>query len=296
MSAPEFSIVMPTFNRPAQLRSCLDAMTCLDLGRHLFEVIVVDDHSRESQQSVTAEFEDRLNLIFFRQTVNRGPAAARNCGAGLASGRYLCFIDDDCMPHPDWLTAFRHQFHNNDNVMLGGHTVNVLTENAFSSASQLLVDYLYEKLTSESGAPAFFTSNNIALPLQLFRKVGGFDAEFPRAAAEDREFCHRFTELGYVLVHTPAALVDHAHKMNFRNYLRQHFFYGAGALQFRHLMQKNNQRSPPIESLGFYTGMLVYPYSKLAVFKATKCAVLLLLSQVANAAGFFWQASRRSRS
>lgn len=294
LTAPEFSIVIPTFNRPGPLRCCLDAITRLDLSPDLFEVIVVDDHSPASQQSVTAAFDDRLNLIFFRQAVNRGPAAARNHGASLASGRYVCFIDDDCMPQQDWLTVFRHQFQNNDNVMLGGHTVNVLTENAFSSASQMLVDYLYENLTSTTGAPTFFTSNNMSLPLKLFQAVGGFDSEFPRAAAEDREFGHRFSELGYDLVYTPEALVDHAHKLSFRNYLRQHFFYGAGALQFRKLMQKNNQRSPPIESLGFYTGMLTYPYSKLAVLKATKCAALLVLSQIANTAGFFWQASRRS--
>ena len=293
-SVLEFSIVIPTFNRPGPLRCCLDAIARLDMNQDHLEVIVVDDQSPESQQSVTAEFDDRLNLIFSRQGVNQGPAAARNHGAGLASGRYVCFIDDDCMPHQDWLTVFRHQFQKNDNVMLGGHTVNVLTENAFSSASQLLVDYLYENLTNASGVPSFFTSNNMSLPLKLFRAVGGFDSEFPRAAAEDREFCHRFSELGYDLVYAPEALVDHAHKLSFRNYLRQHFFYGAGALQFRSLMQMNNQRSPPIESLSFYTGMLIYPFSKLAVLKATKGAALLLLSQVANTAGFFWQASRRS--
>lgn len=294
MTAPEFSIVIPTFNRPGPLRDCLAAIAGLAMGRDTFEVIVVDDHSLNSQQSVVTEFEDRVNLIFHRQQVNQGPAAARNRGAELAGGKYLCFTDDDCMPHENWLTVFRQQFEGDRKVMLGGHTVNVLADNAYSQASQVLVDYLYENLVTADGVPTFFTSNNICLPTQLFFETGGFDTGFPRAAAEDREFGHRFRELGYELVYTPAALVRHAHQLGFRSYLRQHFFYGAGAVQFRKLMQKNDLQPPEIEPLRFYTGMMTYPFAGMPAGRAAVCSALLLLSQVANAAGFLWQAMQKS--
>lgn len=294
MGTPEFSIVIPTFNRPGPLRGCLEAIAGLAMDRDAFEVIVVDDHSPDSQRAVADEFAGQVNLVFFRQPVNQGPAAARNRGAELATGKYVCFTDDDCMPHEDWLTVFQRHLENGDEVMLGGHTINVLGDNAFSQASQVLVDYLYENLTTASGVPTFFTSNNICLPRQLFFETGGFDTGFPRAAAEDREFGHRFRAMGYDLVYTPAALVKHAHELGFRSYLRQHFFYGAGALQFRKLMQQNELQPPRIEPLKFYTGMMTHPFSRMGWASATVCAGLLLVSQLANTAGFFWQVARKS--
>ncbi len=43
MSLYKFSVIVPTFNREAQLGACLQALSCLAYARDEFEVIVVND-------------------------------------------------------------------------------------------------------------------------------------------------------------------------------------------------------------------------------------------------------------
>ena len=49
---PFFSIIIPTYNRPERLRSCLGAIALLDYPRKRFEVIVVDDGSKKPLDDV----------------------------------------------------------------------------------------------------------------------------------------------------------------------------------------------------------------------------------------------------
>src|SRR5579864_8046015 len=97
---PDFSIIIPTFNRCASLAVCLEALAGLDYPRNQFEVIVVDDGGSESCEAVTEEFRERIDIRYYRQE-NSGPARARNRGAYWSKGRILCFTDDDCRPRAD---------------------------------------------------------------------------------------------------------------------------------------------------------------------------------------------------
>jgi GT2 family glycosyltransferase len=74
-----------------------------------------------------------------------------------------------------------------------------LPDNPFSTASQLLIDYLYEYYNIDSPQSLFFASNNFAVARKLFNQVGQFDLNFPLAAGEDREFCDRWLFHGYSL-------------------------------------------------------------------------------------------------
>ena len=101
------SVVVPTFNRPAALASCLDALARQDYPADRYEMIVVDDGSAPTEAAAIAETATRHRVRLVRQE-NRGPAAARNAGVREAHGAYIAFTDDDCMPAPGWkLNAFR---------------------------------------------------------------------------------------------------------------------------------------------------------------------------------------------
>ena len=99
---PFFSIIIPTYQRPAQLEQCLLAITRLDYPVTQFEVVVVDDGSREHPEKIVAPFAARLSVTLLKADHN-GPAAARNIGAARAKGEFLVFTDDDCLPLTNWL-------------------------------------------------------------------------------------------------------------------------------------------------------------------------------------------------
>ena len=309
--------MIPTYARPHSLRQCLNALAKLDAPALPFEVIVVDDGSPAPLDTVVAEFADCLNIRLISQ-LRGGPGNARNSGAAAAAGRFLAFIDDDCRAAPSWLTALLQEFTRDDRRLLGGKVENGLPNNLYSEASESITRFVYEYNLSGAAREPFFTTNNIAVSADLFRELGGFTTTIPSATAEDKEFCDRWRERGWVLAHVPAAVVFHAHPLNFRRFLHQHFNYGRGILAFR-LMRRNRsggparsgdsrqagagsyvrQRSTLIpESFMFYARLLLSPLSrgKLAPWwRIAALQGLLVVSQVSTLAGAIREAMRWQR-
>lgn len=285
---PYFSVVVPTYARPGPLAACLQSLARLDYPRHRFEVIVVDDGSPNPPEDLVDPFRGRLEVALLRQP-HAGPAAARNAGAAQAGGNFLAFTDDDCTPTAGWLKALAARFVHTPGHGVGGRTINSLPENLFSTASQQLIGYLYDYYNAEPAEARFFASNNLALPIEGFRAIGGFDTSFPRAAGEDREFCHRWRHYGYQLTYAPEAVVCHAHVLSLPRFWRQHYGYGSGAYHYRQLRAARGQERIKIEPMAFYLSLLRYPFSHERGWKALALAGLLAVSQVANAAGFFFE-------
>ncbi len=286
---PFFSIVIPSYARPDRLSSCLEALERLDYPRDRFEVIVVDDGSPEPLRHVVDGLRDRLTVRLVRQA-HAGPATARNTGAAGARGEFVAFTDDYCAPAADWLRCLAKRFASAPHAMLGGRTINALPEQICSSASQTLIDYLYACYNAEPERARFFTSNNMAVPAEDFRRVGGFDVRFPLAAAEDRDLCERWFREGRPMIYVSEARVHHAHALTLRGFWRQHWNYGRGAFYFQQARARRGQSRIRFEPLSFYPRLLWFPMSRVHGWRELRLAGLLGVSQVANALGFFHEA------
>jgi GT2 family glycosyltransferase len=274
---PAFSIVIPTFDRPAGLAACLAAVARLDYPRERFETIVVDDGgSRRVEPAPGAA--DGLSVRLERQP-NAGPGAARNRGVAAASGRWVAFTDDDCEPEPSWLTALESRFADGADAVVG-LTTNALPDNPYASAGQLLSEFLHGYYNQDAADARFGASNNLAVDRGVFLAAGGFDETFGHTASEDRELIHRLRACGHRLVYAPDANVRHRHRQDLRGFWRQHYGYGRGAVAFR-----ERAGSVPIEPLSFYGGLVRSGPGRLAA--------LLALTQVANTAGFARESLRR---
>ena len=292
MSDLLFSVVVPTFNRPAELARCIRALSQSTLDRKRFEVIVVNDGG-ENPETALEGFGESLNLRVLSQP-NRGPGAARNYGAGSAHGRLIAFTDDDCLPADDWLELLERSFKKHPEALHGGRTVNVLSGNPFSETSQSLVDYVHRYYNDQSARRTrFFASNNIAVSAGKFEKSGGFDESL--CAAEDRDFCRTWHNLGWDFQYVPEAIVNHAHHLTLRGLQKQHFTYGRGALPYWRKAARKSGSSLEVEPLSFYTGMLAYPFTR-RIPNPALISALIVVSQIANAVGFAYEAMRPHRS
>jgi GT2 family glycosyltransferase len=293
-ASTDFSIIVATYNRPGQLTVCLAALSHLDYPRESFEVIVVDDGSDTPLDEVVAPFRATMDVTLLRQP-NSGPAAARNAGAAEARGRFLAFTDDDCAPARDWLRALEARLTAaRDPLIVGGRVVNVLTDNVFATASQLIVDVGCAYHNGDAERARFCTANNFAVSTKQFRSIGGFDENFKIAASEDRDFCGRWLHRGYRIAYASDALVDHAHELTWRSFLRQHFTYGRGAL----LLQKirSRERWQVFEpNHRYYIDLLLHPFARSISCYSLLISALLLVAQSASAAGMFaeWLLNRR---
>jgi GT2 family glycosyltransferase len=279
---PRFSIVVPTRNRPGPLAACMGAVARLRFPRASFETIVVDDGGDRPLDAALEPAIARARARVVRQP-GAGPAAARNRGAAEACGEVLAFLDDDCAPDPGWLDALDRALAAGPGAGAGGRTVNALPGNPYATASQALIDYLYAYYNQPGSPEPMFTTSNLALPRARFLELGGFDQRFPRAGGEDRELCLRWARAGGEIRYVPDAIVRHAHSLDLRGFLRQHFTYGRGAARFHRVRGS----APVPEPLAFYRELVLYPWRDGRRGRA-RMSALLALSQAANAAGYAW--------
>jgi GT2 family glycosyltransferase len=286
-----FSVVIPTYNRPRQITECLQALSCLCYPRDGFEVIVVDDGGIAPLEETVGQFRGKLTLKLLWQK-NSGPASARNRGASEATGEFIAFTDDDCTPYPRWLDALADTFHDAPDCGVGGKTVNALTDNLYAATSQLLLDYLYEYYNRDVLGAKFFASNNLAFPRKAFLDSGGFDTRYTRAAAEDRELCDRWISQGRHLQYAPEAVVSHAHALSLGTLWRQHFAYGRGAFVFHRMKAERGGGPVNVEPPLFYLNMFSYPFTSASRRRAILVSFLLMVSQAANASGYFLEKFR----
>jgi GT2 family glycosyltransferase len=281
---PLCTVVIPTRHRPQLLRKCLESIAECDYPHDRLEVLVGDDG--DSVNGAVDVVKGRLEADVL-STPGLGPAAARNAASRHASGTVLAFTDDDCRVDPGWLRALCSRLENAPRRAAGGHTTNSLRGNRWSAASQRIIDVVYAYYNADPDHARFLTTNNLAVPTEAFRDVGGFDESF--RTAEDRDFCRRWLARGLEIAYAPDALVHHMHPLTLQAFLRQHFDYGRGAFRF-HREAEHAHDGQLRAVLGFYGSM---PRLLRELDDNGRGGLAdVALWQAANAAGFVWEAAR----
>ena len=100
MRSPEFSVIIPAYNGADYIDKSIKSV--LDQTYPNFEIIVVDDASKDITAEVVQRFNDS-RIKFIRHEVNRGSNAARNSGIRASSGRLIAYLDQDDLFHPEKL-------------------------------------------------------------------------------------------------------------------------------------------------------------------------------------------------
>lgn len=287
----QFTIVIPTFNRPDQAARCLAALAAGEFAPEQFEVVMVDDGSRARYAEHITPFGQKMNVTLLHQE-NAGPSAARNMGAHHAKGKFLAFLDDDCAPSPGWLKNLADVFASDPDCLAGGRNVNGSPENPYCEAGQFIEDAIYSTYESNPRKVFFFASNNMALPRVGFAAAGGFDTRFRGVGAEDREFCDRWRRRGGRMRYAPRAVVFHSPKLDGKLFLRKYFNYGRGDFHYARSPFRR-EAGLAAQTLGHYSRIIshffkVLPRLKLRDLFRLPC--LLAAWQGSLLAGYVWEA------
>lgn len=207
-SKPSISVIVPHLDQLDGLAACLDSLQAQTLDRSSFEVIVVDNGSTSSPESVVAKYSGVRLLV----EPEPGPGPARNRGAKNAAGEILCFIDADCRAHPEWLSAALEAIKLPPrNTILGGDVqiwrrnfeewgAIEAYESVFGYRQKLHVEYY-----------GFSGSGNLAVRAEDFHQVGPFGGI---SLAEDKEWGARARACGFVFRYTPQMIVFHPARLS----------------------------------------------------------------------------------
>jgi glycosyltransferase involved in cell wall biosynthesis len=199
---PRVSVVVPTRDRADRLGRLLASLRAQTLDR--FEVIVVDDGSRDATPDVLAEqrLAGGLELEVVRREQAAGPATARNAGWRRARSPLVAFIDDDCEATATWLEEGVRAAAAAPGAIVQGPATPAPSESALIGP--------FTRTLDRPGPGPWFQTANIFYPRELLERLGGFDERFPDALGEDTDLGWRALEAGAAHAFAPAARVHHA--------------------------------------------------------------------------------------
>lgn len=214
---PRISVVVCSYNGSRTIRDTLEGLKRLEYPD--FEVIVVNDGSRDATPTIAAEYPVRLI-----STENRGLSSARNTGWQAATGEIVAYIDDDAWPDPHWLHYLAHTFLTTDCAAVGGPNIPPPGDGAIAECVANAPGGPVHVLVSDREAE-HIPGCNMAFRRDALAALGGFDPCF-RVAGDDVDLCWRLEARGGRIGFHAAALVWHHRRNSVKAYWRQQKGYG----------------------------------------------------------------------
>lgn len=242
MAECRISVIMATYKRKDVVVKSLEMLKRQTLDVSSFEVIVVDDGSKDGTSEVVNEFiidnEGLLKIKYVEHDKNRGPGAANNTGARMAESDILLFLADDIFSEPELVEAHL-QFHDKypqNNKAVVGHLQesSAMPQTYFQRAWD---PYKNAKLDKKSvlGKLDFWISN-LSIKKGFFLEYGVF-VEYPGPAMEDLELSHRLFESGLELKYCKEAVGHHYHPQTIEGVIKRAYSTGYNIHVVENLIQ-----------------------------------------------------------
>lgn len=217
---PVISVIIPFRNAREQLPTLVDALKRQTLDQGAYEVIWIDDASRDGGGLWLQErLPSGWRLLVHPES--RGSYAARNTGLRAARGESIAFTDVDCRPNDDWLdhglAALASAARIAGRIHLELAEAPSIAE--LVDAGRFLRQHRYVK-------EGFAATANLFVHRSVFRLVGEFD-ECLRSGG-DHEFGWRCSQAGVPIRYAENAVVNHPARTSLRQLLRKSERVGFG--------------------------------------------------------------------
>jgi O-antigen biosynthesis protein len=211
----EVSIIIPVFNQFHFTQACLASLQ-KHSGWHAFEVIIVDDGSRDETVTSVPQMK---GVVYLRNGTNTGFVGACNRGAGKARGEYLLFLNNDTIAKPGWLDALLETFQLEPRAGLVGSKL-LFPDGRLQEAGSIIwrdgSGWNYGKF-DDAGKPEYnylrdvdyCSAACVMIPKSLFESVGGFDTQYAPGYYEDTDLSFKVRQNGYKVLYQPLSEIIH---------------------------------------------------------------------------------------
>lgn len=218
------SFIIPAYNAGNTIGRCLDSICALGIKVNDFEVIIIDDCSKDNTIEVVEEYiKQHSNITLLCQTENHRQGAARNRGISIAKGKFIVFVDSDDESDRGVLNALQLADENQLD-MVAMHYVNVDRNGNVIEKKNIKIDTVFTGIELQTEHPYWCTGPVPYLYNAAFLK----QVNYP--FAEDV----LFEDSDYVYVH-----LYHAKRMMYSPIAAYRIYYNANStthtLSYRHI-------------------------------------------------------------
>lgn len=215
----KISVIICTHNRASYLRKALANLVDQSIPVEEYEVIVVDNGSRDGTRQVVAEFAQRPNYRYIYEP-ELGLSRARNTGWQNAQGEYIAYIDDDAVADQGWLAKIVEVFETTTPRpgCIGGKVYPIWEAPRPHWLSDSMVSWLaildYSDTPVTLDDPRHLVGANIAYPRHLLETMGGFQVSLGRKgnnllSNEESLLHYQLVKMGYACIYHPEIVVGH---------------------------------------------------------------------------------------
>ena len=194
----KISVIIPARNEEEYIGRCLDSIINQSYPKHLFEVLVVDDHSTDNTASIiNAYAAQNVKLIslkdFTGDDLNAYKKKAIEIAIGQSTGELIVTTDADCFAPQNWLqtiAAFYAQYQ----PLFIAAPVSIDCSNKFIEFFQGLDFMVLQGITGASvhkKIHSMCNGANLAYTKKAFEEVGGFTGIDNIASGDDMLLMHK---------------------------------------------------------------------------------------------------------
>jgi glycosyltransferase involved in cell wall biosynthesis/GT2 family glycosyltransferase len=210
---PPASVIINTYNRGPFLNDAIAALRGLDYPD--FEVIVVNGPSTDNSADTIAGWGSAIKALTCDEA---NLSASRNIGITAAAGDFICFMDDDATPHPQWLKRLAVAYRDPEVGGVGGFTIDNTGVrwqvrkticDRYGNAHNVTA-YFDERPLNRPGSPYYpsLLGTNSSFRATALKRIGGFDSTFAYLL-DETDVCLRLVDAGWKIVYEPSALIYH---------------------------------------------------------------------------------------
>lgn len=250
---PYFSVIIPVYNRPDEVRELLESLSKQTLKD--FEVLLIEDGSVNRCDTVAQEFDKDMNICYFYKE-NSGRSLTRNYGMERASGEYLIFFDSDCIIPERYFEIVKARLEEDYVDCFGGPDA---AHTSFSNLQKAISYSMTSFFTTggirggkkgmEKFTPRTF---NMGFSKEVYKRVGGFKDMF----GEDIDLSLRIQKAGFHTVLIRDAFVYHKRRVSFRSFYRQVSVFGRARVDL-YLLHPESLKIVHLLPAAFVLGSLI---------------------------------------
>lgn len=190
-----FSIIVPARNEAANIGNCVLSILQQNYPSHLFEIIVIDDHSTDDTAAIVQALQAtntnihliQLADIVFDQQLNSYKKKAIETAIGIATKDWIVTTDADCTAQPNWLALYNDYIVSNEVVFVGA-PVAFTNDGSVLDAFQCIDFMALQGITAASvsaGFHAMCNGANLAFKKTVFYEVEGYKHVDEIASGDD---------------------------------------------------------------------------------------------------------------
>jgi len=156
----DFSVIIPTYNNAITVIRSINCVIKQTFTN--WELVIVDDGSTDDTEKQISPFLEDPRIKYIKQK-NQGVTVARNHGASITKGEFICFLDSDDQVSENWLSDFYSVKHTDTGYISCGYIIR--GEKYFPKIKKNISDEKYSSL-----------AGTFSVRRDVFNQIDGYDA------------------------------------------------------------------------------------------------------------------------